>query len=155
MAKSVAIQDTFPFYAHLRDFYVQNRGRIRQHYRELSRKYLDFNSAANANAFLRQPQFEALEMYIFLKEFLNNEPVHQIFKEWSERVGPFAERGVVATYDGLGQVAQLGMFEEPTREIYESRVQQHESIYARLPQLYLCADHGHRQNHPHGHLHLL
>ena len=118
MAKSVAIQDTFPFYAHLRDFYVQNRGRIRQHYRELSRKYLDFNSEENANAFFRQPQFEALEMYIFLKEFLNNEPVHQIFKEWSERVGPFAERGVVATYDGLGQVAQLGMFEEPTREIY-------------------------------------
>jgi type III restriction enzyme len=68
MAKSVAIQDNFPFYARLRDFYVQNRGRVRQHYRELSRKYLDFNNPENAKAFLRQPQFEALEMYIFLKE---------------------------------------------------------------------------------------
>src|SRR5260370_10921352 len=130
MAKSVAIQDTFPFYAPLRDFYVQNRGRIRQHYRELSRKYLDFNSAENANACLRQPQFEALEMYIFLKEFLDNKPVHQIFKEWSERVGPFAERGIVATYDGLGQVAQLGMFEEPTREVYDL-VYNHLKAYTR------------------------
>jgi len=119
MAKSIAVQDTFPFYAHLRDFYVQNRGRIRQNYRELSRKYLDFNSAENANAFLRQPQFEALEMYIFLKEFLDNEPVHQIFKDWSERTGRFSERGVVANYDGLGQIAQLGIFEEPTRVTYD------------------------------------
>ncbi len=84
MAKSVAVQYDFPFYAHLRDFYAQNRRRIRQHYRELTRKYLDFNSPANANAFLRQPQFEALEMYVFLKEFLDNKPVHQLFKEWSE-----------------------------------------------------------------------
>src|SRR5690348_16048031 len=57
-----SIQETFPFYSHLRDFYVQNRRRIRQHYHELSRKYLYFNSTENANAFLRQPQFEALEM---------------------------------------------------------------------------------------------
>jgi type III restriction enzyme len=125
MAKSVAIQDTFPFYAHLRDFYVQNRGRIRQHYRELSRKYLDFNSPENANVFLRQPQFEALEMYIFFKEFLDNKPVHQLFNEWAERTGQFSERGFVAEYEGLGQVAQLGMFEEPTREIYHL-------VYSRL-----------------------
>jgi type III restriction enzyme len=125
MAKSIAIQETFPFYAHLRDFYVQNRGRIRQHYRELSRKYLDYNSAENATAFLRQPQFEALEMYIFLKEFLDNKPVYQLFKEWSERTEQFAERGIVAEYEGLGQVAQLGMFEEPTRETYNL-------VYSRL-----------------------
>jgi len=130
MAKSVAIQETFPFYSHLRDFYVQNRGRIRQHYRELSRKYLDFNSPENANAFLRQPQFEALEMYIFLKEFLNNKPVHQIFKEWAERTEQFSERGVVANYDGFGQVAQLGMFEEPTREVYDL-VYNHLKAYTR------------------------
>ena len=119
MAKSIAIQDNFPFYAHLRDFYVQNRGRIRQHYRELSRKYLDFNNPENARAFLRQPQFEALEMYIFLKEFLDNKPVHQIFKDWSERNAQFAERGFVARQDKLGKVAQLGMFEELTRENYD------------------------------------
>ena len=33
----------FTFYEHLRAFYLENRGRIRQNYRELSRKFLDFN----------------------------------------------------------------------------------------------------------------
>jgi DNA or RNA helicases of superfamily II len=68
---------------------------------------------------LRQPQFEALEMYIFLKEFLGNKPVYHIFKEWSERLGQFAERGVVANYTGEGQVAQLGIFEEPMKDVYD------------------------------------
>src|SRR5579872_67450 len=119
MAKSVAVQHDFSFFFHLQNFYAKNRVRIRQHYRELTKKYLDFNDPSNANAFLRQPQFEALEMYIFLKEFLDNEPVHQIFKDWSERTGRFSERGVVANYDGLGQIAQLGIFEEPTRVTYD------------------------------------
>ena len=97
MAKSVAIQYDFPFYSHLQHFYAQNRGRIRQHYRELTKKYLDFNSPANANAFLRQPQFEALEMYIFLKEFLDNKPVHQLFKEWSDQTAEFSGRSDLTT----------------------------------------------------------
>ena len=63
---------TFTFYENLRAFYLENRGRIRQNYRELSRKYIDFNDPENANAFLRQPQFEALEIYVFLIEFLDN-----------------------------------------------------------------------------------
>jgi type III restriction enzyme len=130
MVKSVAVQYDFPFYAHLRDFYVQNRGRIRQHYRELTRKYLDFNSPANANAFLRQPQFEALEMYVFLKEFLDNKPVHQLFKEWSEQQAQFSERGFVAEYDAFGQVAQLGIFEEPTKGAFDL-VYSHLKAYTR------------------------
>src|SRR5260370_28501113 len=117
--KSVSVKNDFPFYQHLFDFYRENRGRIRQNYRELSRKYLDYNDPKNANAFLRQPQFEALEMYIFLKEFLNNEPMHQIFKDWAESTGLFEGRGVVATYSGGGQVAQRGLFEIETRETYD------------------------------------
>lgn len=31
-------------------------------------------------------------MYIFLKEYLNNEHVHAIFKEWSERKDRFEGR---------------------------------------------------------------
>ena len=115
MAKSVSVQYDFPFYTQLFDFYVQNRGSIRQHYRELTRKYLDFNSPSNANAFLRQPQFEALEMYIFLKEFLDNKPVHQLFKEWSEQTEQFSGRSFVAQETALGQVGQFSMFEEPTK----------------------------------------
>ena len=95
---------TFPFYAQLRDFYVRIVVSIRQHYRELTRKYLDFNSPSNANAFLRQPQFEALEMYIFLKEFLDNKPVHQLFKEWSEQTEQFSGRSFVAQETALARL---------------------------------------------------
>src|SRR6266700_3009256 len=138
MAKSVAVQYDFPFYFHLREFYVQNRGHIRQHYRELTRKYLDFNSPANANAFLRQPQFEALEMYVFLKEFLDNKPVHQIFKEWSERQAQFSERGFVGAYEALGHVAQPGVFEEATKGTFEL-VYSHLKAYTRAYPNYIFA----------------
>lgn len=117
--KSVRVENNFPFYQHLLDFYRENKGRIRQHYKELSRKYLDYNSPENADAFLRQPQYEALEMYLFLKEFLNNEPMHQIFKDWSESTGRFEGRGVVSTRLAGGQVAQRGLFEMETRETYD------------------------------------
>ncbi len=138
MAKSVAIQYDFPFYSHLQHFYVQNRGRIRQHYRELTKKYLDFNSPANANAFLRQPQFEALEMYIFLKEFLDNKPVHQLFKEWSDQTAEFSGRSVVGEFQAFGQVAQLGIFEERTKEDFE-RIHTHLKSYMRAYPNYIFA----------------
>src|SRR5579883_1784236 len=117
--KSVKVENNFPFYQHLWDFYKSNRGRIRQHYKELSRKYLDYNSPDNARSFLREPQFEALEMYIFLKEFLDNAPMHQIFKDWSESTGSFEGRSVVATLSKGGRVAQPGLFEVETRATYD------------------------------------
>ncbi len=61
----------FAFFRFLWRFYQDNRGAIRQSYKELTRKFLDFNNPEkNPKAFLRQPQFEALETYVFLKEFL-------------------------------------------------------------------------------------
>lgn len=93
----------FTFYEHLRAFYLENRGRIRQHYRELSRTYLDFNDPQNATAFLRIPQFEALEMYIFLKEFLDNQPVHRLFRDWADRKGKFAGRREIALLEELNK----------------------------------------------------
>lgn len=117
--KSVKVEHNFPFYQHLFDFYQQNSGRLRQHYKELSRKYLDYNNPENARSFLRKPQFEALEMYIFLKESLHNAPMHQIFKDWSESVGLFEGRDVVARFSQGGHVAQHGLFEMETRETYD------------------------------------
>ena len=136
--KTVRVENNFPFYQHLFDFYKEHRGRIRQHYRELSKKFLDFNDPTNAGAFLRLPQFEALEMYIFLKEFLDNQSVHQIFKAWSERTGAFTGRGIVGTYDRSGQVAQLGIFEEETHETY-SLVYRNLQTYARTYPNYIFA----------------
>lgn len=96
MAKrtTTSINLDFAFFTHLHDFYRQNKGRIRQNYRDLTKKFLDYNDPNNSNAFLRQPQFEALEIYIFLKEFLNNAPVHEIFRAWSNNEDKFGFRGL-------------------------------------------------------------
>lgn len=83
----------FAFFHFLWRFYQDNRGAIRQSYKELTRKFLDFNNPEkNPKAFLRQPQFEALETYVFLKEFLGNAKVEEIFKAWYERSGKFEGR---------------------------------------------------------------
>ena len=83
----------FAFFRFLWRFYQDNRGAIRQNYKELTRKFLDFNNPEkNPKAFLRQPQFEALETYVFLKEFLGNAKVEEIFKAWHERSGKFEGR---------------------------------------------------------------
>lgn len=117
MPKSSTASLDFAFFTHLHDFYRQNRGRIRQSYRELTRKYLDHNDATlNARAYLRQPQFEALEIYIFLKEFLNNAAVHEIYQQWAERTGRFEGR---ARANAANQAGQLSLFAEQTREEYQ------------------------------------
>lgn len=91
-AASTASLD-FAFFRFLWQFYQDNRGAIRQNYKELTRKFLDFNNPErNPKAFLRQPQFEALETYIFLKEFLGNAKVEEVFKTWYERSGKFEGR---------------------------------------------------------------
>ncbi|EMN5289321.1 DEAD/DEAH box helicase family protein, partial [Pseudomonas aeruginosa] len=83
----------FAFFRFLWQFYKDNRGAIRQNYKELTRKFLDFNNPErNPKAFLRQPQFEALETYVFLKEFLGNAKVEEIFKAWYERNSKFQGR---------------------------------------------------------------
>ena len=61
----------FSFYVQLQYYYRQNKGKIRRAYKDLTRKFLDYNDKeVNSNAFLRKPQFEALEMYVFIKEFM-------------------------------------------------------------------------------------
>ena len=67
------------FYIHLYNFYKLKRKHVRQHYTRLSKAFLDFNEPSRPGSFLRKPQFEALEIYVFLKEYLGNKPVYQIF----------------------------------------------------------------------------
>jgi hypothetical protein len=94
----------FGFFRFLWRFYQDNRGGIRQNYKELTRKFLDFNNPErNPKAFLRQPQFEALEVYIFTKEFLNNAKVEDIFKAWYERSGKFEGRSFGSFLGTQGQ----------------------------------------------------
>lgn len=122
MAKRAATTSTtldFAFFHFLWQFHQANRGTIRSHYKELTRKFLDFNNPEkNPKAFLRQPQFEALEVYIFLKEFLGNAKVEEVFQAWFEKKGRFAGRaegGVVS--DRAGQV---GLFDKVTQDQYRA-----------------------------------
>jgi hypothetical protein len=92
-ASTTGVSLDFAFFRFLWHFHQENRGVIRSHYKELTRKFLDFNNPEhNPKAFLRKPQFEALETYIFLKEFHGNAKVEEIFKAWYERTGKFEGR---------------------------------------------------------------
>lgn len=93
MAKGKSAGISFPFHDALWDFYLENRRKIRSRYNDLTKKFLDFNDkSVTPAAYLRKPQFEALEMYVFIKEFRNNAQVYTIFDDWYNRRGEFAER---------------------------------------------------------------
>lgn len=94
VAKGVAPNaEDFAFFRALWQFYESNRGTIRKSFKELTKKILDFNNPQkNPKAFLRTPQYEALEMYVFLKEGLDNARVEQIFEDWYAKRGRFAAR---------------------------------------------------------------
>lgn len=119
VAKAVSASLDFAFFQFLWQFFQENRGTIRSHCKELTRKFLDFNNPDNnPKAFLRQPQFEALETYIFLKEFLGNAKVEEIFQQWFEKKGRFADRaegGVVS-----GNAGQVGLFDKITHDQYKA-----------------------------------
>ncbi len=78
-----------PFYSYLWSFYEANKGTIRKHYKDLTKKILDNANPDNAGAFLRKPQYEAFEMYVFLKEYLNNRSLADIFDDWRYNRGDF------------------------------------------------------------------
>ena len=102
----------FAFFTYLHRFYAENRGRIRNRFRDISKKFLDCNDPTSG-AFLREPQFEALEMYVFLKEYLSNRHVHEIFADWHAKENGFERRS------NLG-VEQLGLFGDLDTEQYEA-----------------------------------
>jgi type III restriction enzyme len=108
----------FAFFNFLWQFYSANRGVIRRQYKELTRKFLDFNDPDRSpKAYLRQPQFEALEIYIFLKEFLDNAKVEDIFHDWFEKKGRFLGRseGGRVGHEGAGQ-----LFDFVTKDQYRA-----------------------------------
>ena len=92
MAKRSMQANSFAFFDFLQEFYLNNKGRIRNRYKDLTKKFLDYNdSEKNPHAYLRRPQFEALEMYVFLKEFCGNPQIYDLFDKWFKREGDFAD----------------------------------------------------------------
>ncbi|MDR1895285.1 MAG: DEAD/DEAH box helicase family protein [Prevotellaceae bacterium] len=107
MAKRAILDysEQFAFYEQLWYFYDMARGKIRSRYNPLTKKFLDYNDREkNPNAFLRKPQFQALEMYVFIKEFLDNRQLLDIFNMWVKKEGDFSD----ASYYAKGR---LGLFD--------------------------------------------
>lgn len=103
------------FFRYLWVFYSHNRGAIKQHYRLLTRKFLDYNDVENPDAFLRRPQFEALEMYVFLKEYANNRHMHSLFEDWYFKKNGFEKRVEISK-----EIGQGSLFDELDPAVYKA-----------------------------------
>lgn len=110
MAKKKQQNIDFPFYTYLNLFLAQERKKIYAQYQPLTRKFLNFNNPDNPSAFLRKPQFEALEMYIFLKEFCNNKFLFEIFQDWFKKENQFEGR-LAQGIDAQGRMSLFDVIE--------------------------------------------
>lgn len=130
MAEKNEFQQFFAFYEQIRYFYTQNKGKIRRNYKDLTRKFLDYNDKeANPNAYLRKPQFEALEIYVFIKEFMNNQQVYLMFKDWKDKKNNFSD----ASYYSVRRNGQVGLFDEITEKQTETIFKQMKSFSEKYP----------------------
>lgn len=111
MARKKVNPIDFPFYMYLQTFIEQERKKVYAAFKPLSRKFLNYNnSKENASAYLWLPQFEALEMYVFLKEFCNNKKLWQIFEDWYNKTNEFEGRQF-AGRDNTGAYTLFGVTE--------------------------------------------
>jgi len=101
-----------PFFHYLWSFYNDNKGRIRAHYKDLTKRILDYGDPDNAGAFLRKPQYEAFEMYVFLKEYLDNPRLADLLDDWRNDRGKFQLRATATS-------AQPDMFKERDASAYD------------------------------------
>lgn len=121
MAKKVVkVDNSFSFFEALQQYYRSHKGKIRRNYKDITRKYLDYNDPdINPKAFLRRPQFEALEMYVFLKEFMNNQQIYDIFNQWFYRQDVFSDASYYAVNQG-GQQSLYEMNAMEYRKVFET-----------------------------------
>lgn len=111
--------DNFSFYSQLQYYYNTNRGKIRRNYKDITRKFLDYNDRnLNSKAYLRTPQFEALEMYVFIKEFMDNAQVYDMFEDWSKRRDKFSDASYYSTAKGQTSMFD-GLTDEQTRAVFK------------------------------------
>ena len=111
MAKTQNVSLEYAFFEVLRDYYHYNKGKIKRNYTDLTRKFLNYNDKEiNPNAYLRTPQFEALEMYVFIKEFFDNKDVASMFKDYMDKTGFFSDDSFYV--DRTFRYGQLSMIRE-------------------------------------------
>lgn len=118
---ATSYDSNFSFHEQLWYYYTANRKKIRSRYNDLTRKFLAYNdSAENPNAFLRKPQFEALEMYVFVKEFMGNPQVYQMFDDWRNKRNHFSD----ASYYSVADRGQISLFDAQTERITDTLFKQ-------------------------------
>jgi hypothetical protein len=110
--KTAPVEIEVPFFEYLRRFYKANRGQIRFSYKDLTKKILDYNDPGSPGAFLRTPQFEALEIYVFLKEYLDNPRLCDLFDSWRNNRGKFQLKNTP-------RAGQQDLFQQEDSESYE------------------------------------
>lgn len=136
MARSKKTQPTInldrAFFKELVRFYKNNKPQIRRHYKLLTRTILDYNDPDRyrPGQFLRRPQFEALEIYVFLKEYLENKPVYEIFDEWYHKKGPFQNRKNVNGIDGGLVLDEQFLFDSDAYDRIFKKMQASRQIYS-------------------------
>lgn len=131
---SISFVEDFAFYEQLWSYYTSNRGKIRSRYNDLTKKFLAYNDKnENQDAFLRKPQFEALEMYVFVKEFMNNAHMYEMFDDWRKRQNKFADASYYSIHKG-GQGSLIDLGNEQNEIIFKQMKKYKESypnyIYA-------------------------
>jgi hypothetical protein len=127
MAKKIeTYSEQFAFYEQLWGFYQDTRGKIRSRYKPITKAFLDYNDQKERpEAYLRPPQFEALEMYVLIKEFFENKQLIDIFEQWVKKEGDFSERSYYAH-------ERLGLFDPQTQkqtEILFEQMKQYRTEY--------------------------
>ena len=123
----------FPFYTYLKMFHDEKKRKIYGSYKPLTKKFLNFNDPNNGDSWLRQPQFEALEMYVFLKEFLGNKYLYEVFEDWFKKTGQFEGRKDLGISRSKGTVGTLEMFgpsefQNEDKEVFKEVFKQIESF---------------------------
>jgi hypothetical protein len=90
---------------------------------------LSYNdSEENPKAFLRRPQFEALEMYVFIKEFLDNAHMYEIFDDWRKRQNRFSDTSYYTIHkDGQFRLIDLG--DDQNEAIFKQMKKFKEEVY--------------------------
>ena len=126
----IAYSSDFLFSKELYYFYNQNRGKIRSRYNVLTKKYLSYNDKReNPDAFLRLPQFEALEIYVFIKEFMNNQDVYEMFDDWKNKRNAFSEFSYYSVSAKDGQLRIVSEQTEKTTDILFKQMEKYRENY--------------------------
>ena len=141
----------FAFYEQLLMYYQVNRRKIRSRYNDLTRKFLAYNDyEENPKAFLRLPQYEALEMYVFIKEFMGNPQVYQMFDDWRNRRDRFSDASYYTvrkdsqdTLFDYSQTSEVGVcvFARQVTKQTDTLFKQNE-VQGSVSEPYLCLDDG-------------